>query len=135
MNREEKGYNTRVMVVDDDLEISNLVKMALEKQGYDVFGFTDPLLALEHYENNNYTCDLVISDLRMPGINGFQLLKNIKLRNPKTKALLMTAFNISGDSEIAENKDKDIIDEFIQKPVPIKKLCALVNSHLKSKTR
>ena len=74
MNREEKGYNTRVMVVDDDLEISNLVKMALEKQGYDVFGFTDPLLALEHYENNNYTCDLVISDLRMPGINGFQLL-------------------------------------------------------------
>ena len=47
----------------------------------------------------------------------------------------MTAFDISGDSEIAENKDKDIIDEFIQKPVPIKKLCALVNSHLKSKTR
>ena len=135
MNREEKGYNTRVMVVDDDLEISNLVKMALEKQGYDVFGFTDPLLALEHFENNNNTCDLVISDLRMPGVNGFQLLKNIKRRNPKTKALLMTAFDISGDSEIAENKDKDIIDEFIQKPVPIKKLCALVDSHLKSKTR
>ena len=134
MNREEKGYNIRVMVVDDDMEISNLVKMALEKQGYDVFGFTDPLLALEHFKNNN-TCDLVISDLRMPGINGFQLLKNIKLRNPKTKALLMTAFNISGDSEIAENKDKDIIDEFIQKPVPIKKLCALVESHLKSKSR
>ena len=135
MNREEKGYNTRVMVVDDDLEISNLVKMALEKQGYDVFGFTDPLLALEHFENNNNTCDLVISDLRMPGVNGFQLLKNIKRRNPKTKALLMTAFDISGDSEIAENKDKDILDEFIQKPVLIKKLCALVDSHLKSKTR
>jgi DNA-binding response OmpR family regulator len=37
------------MVVDDDLEISNLLKMALQKQGYDVFGFTDPLQALEHF--------------------------------------------------------------------------------------
>jgi DNA-binding NtrC family response regulator len=127
--------NTKIMVVDDDLEISNLLKMALQKQGYDVFGFTDPLQALEHFKINYNACSLVISDLRMPGMNGFKLLRNIKLLNPKTKALLMTAFDISRDTELAYNQDNGVIDEFIQKPVPIKKLCALVDSHLKSKTK
>lgn len=124
--------NTKIMVVDDDLEISNLLKMALQKQGYDVFGFTDPLQALEHFKIYYNAYNLVISDLRMPGINGFKLLRNIKLLNPKTKALLMTAFDINGDTELAYNLDNGIIDEFIQKPVPIKKLCVLVDSHLKS---
>ena len=61
-------------------------------------------------------------------------MKDVKLLNPKTKALLMTAFDISGDVELANNRDNGVIDEFIQKPVPMKKLCALVDSHLKSKT-
>jgi two-component system, cell cycle response regulator CpdR len=130
----KKSTDAKIMVIDDDLEISNLLKMALQKQGYGVFGFTNPILALEHFKVNSHACDLVISDLRMPGMNGFQLLKHIKLLNPKTKALLMTAFDISGDIELANNQDKDVIDDFIQKPVPMKKLCALVDSHLKSKT-
>ena len=47
-------------------------------------------------------------------------MKNVKLLNPKTKALLMTAFDIIGDTELADNQDNGVIDEFIQKPVPIK---------------
>ncbi|MDQ3839596.1 MAG: response regulator [Thermoproteota archaeon] len=129
-----KGKKAKIMVVDDDLEISNLLKMALHKQGYDVFGFTDPLLALEHFKINYNACSLVISDLRMPGMDGFKLLRNIKLLNPKTKALLMTAFDIHGDTKLADDEDNVVIDDFIQKPVPIKKLCALVDSHLKNKT-
>ena len=130
MKREKKENSKKIMVVDDDLEISNLFKMALQKQGYDVFGFTDPLLALEHFKINYNACNLVISDLRMPGMDGFQLLRNIKLLNPKIKALLMTAFDISQDTELSDNQDNGVIDDFIQKPVTIRKLCTLVNSHL-----
>src|SRR5918992_5909391 len=122
MKREKKGNRKKIMVVDDDLEISNLFKLALQKKGYDVFGFTDPVLALEHFKINYNTCDLVISDLRMPGMDGVQLLRNIKLLNPKTKALLMTAFDIRGDSELTNNQDNSVIDDFIQKPVTIRKL-------------
>jgi DNA-binding NtrC family response regulator len=130
MKREKKKNSKKIMVVDDDLEISNLFKMALQKQGYDVFVFTDPLLALEHFKINYIACNLVISDLRMPGMDGFQLLRNIKLLNPKIKALLMTAFDISQDTELSDNQDNGVIDDFIQKPVTIRKLCTLVNSHL-----
>jgi DNA-binding NtrC family response regulator len=65
VKKEKKGNSKKIMVVDDDLEISNLSKMALQKQGYDVFGFTNPLLALEHFKSNYNACNLVISDLRM----------------------------------------------------------------------
>ena len=130
MKREKKKNSKKIMVVDDDLEISNLFKMALQKQGYDVFGFTDPLLALEHFKINYNACNLVISDLRMPGMDGFQLLRNIKLLNPKINALLTTAFDISQDTELSDNQDNGVIDDFIQKPVTIRKLCTLVNSHL-----
>ena len=130
MKKEKKGNSKKIMVVDDDLEISNLSKMALQKQGYDVFGFTNPLLALEHFKSNHNACNLVISDLRMPGMDGFELLRNIKLLNPKTKTLLMTAFDTSGITELTTNQDNGVIDDFFQKPVTIKRLCALVNSHL-----
>ena len=127
MKKEKKSV---IMVVDDDLEISDLFKMALQNQGYDVFSFTDPLQALERFKTNYNACNLVISDLRMPGMDGVQLLRNIKLLNPKTKALLMTAFDITGDTELTDNQDNSVIDDFIQKPVTIRKLRALINSHL-----
>ena len=127
MKKEKKGV---IMVVDDDLEISDLFKMALQNQGYDVFSFTDPLQALERFKTNYNACNLVISDLRMPGMDGVQLLRNIKLLNPKTKALLMTAFDITGDTELTDNQDNSVIDDFIQKPITIRKLRALINSHL-----
>jgi two-component system response regulator (stage 0 sporulation protein F) len=126
----KKGKKGVIMVVDDDVEISDLFKMALQKQGYDVFSFTDPLLALERFRTNYNACNLVISDLRMPGMDGLQLLRNIKLLNPKTKALLMTAFDISGDTELTDNQYNNVIDDFVQKPVTIRKLRALINSHL-----
>ena len=61
-----------ILVLDDDFDINNMLKMALQKHGYNVFGFTDPLLALEHFRINHSTYSLVISDLRMPVMNGFE---------------------------------------------------------------
>jgi DNA-binding NtrC family response regulator len=104
--------------------------MALQKKGYDVFGFTDPLLALEHFKINHEICNLVISDLRMPGMNGFEFLQNIKLIKPTTKVLLMSAFNIDEDLEYSSHSLKPVIDGFIQKPVSIKYLTQMIKSYI-----
>jgi DNA-binding NtrC family response regulator len=127
----KKGNNTKIIVVDDDLEIKNLIKMALQKEGYDVSGFTNPLAALEYLKINYNDCDLVITDLRMPEMDGLELSKNVKLIDPKTKVLLMTAFEISDDIRFASHKENHVIDDFIGKPITIKKLYTLVDSHLK----
>lgn len=71
-NNNNNSNNTKILIVDDDFDTSNLIKMALQKQGYDVFIFTDPFLALVHFKINHKICNLVISDLRMPGMNGFE---------------------------------------------------------------
>lgn len=133
--RIDEGNNTKIMVVDDDLEISQLLKMALQKHGYNVFGFTEPLMALEHFKTNHYACNLIISDFRMPEMDGLELLRNIKLLNPKTRALLLTAFDVSGDTEFADLQDKGVINGLIQKPVTIKKLYELVDSQLRGQTK
>ena len=83
-----------ILVLDDDHDITILVKISLEKQGYQVFGFTDPLLALEHFQLNPSMYDLVLSDLRIPGM-GFQFLNKIKLTKPKIKVLLVSAFDMT----------------------------------------
>jgi DNA-binding response OmpR family regulator len=65
--------DSKVKVVDDDYDIAELVKMALQRDGFEnVFTFTDPLLALEHFKVNREDYSLVISDIRMPGLNGFE---------------------------------------------------------------
>jgi DNA-binding response OmpR family regulator len=67
-----------ILVLDDDFDINNIIKLALQSHGYDVFGFTDPLLALEHFRINHSTYSLVLSDLRMPVMNGFEFVRQVK---------------------------------------------------------
>jgi DNA-binding NtrC family response regulator len=119
-----------VMVVDDDFDICNLTRMALQKQGLDVHSFTDPLLALEHFRANCDSCDIVISDLRMPAMNGIDFLQNIKKVRPTTKALLMSAFAIEGDPEYAALFKQTKINGFIQKPVSMRHLTQTIKSHI-----
>ena len=111
-----------ILVLDDDFEITTLIKIALQRHGYNVFGFTDPFLALEHFKINHSTYSLVISDLRMPSMSGFQFIQNIKLIRPKINVLLMSAFDVIGDSEFSTQSSEYEIDGFLQKPISIKKL-------------
>ena len=67
-----------VLLVDDEPDIVNLFTDLLNREDYEVIGFTNPLKALEHYKTNFARYGLVISDILMPGMSGFDLLKNIK---------------------------------------------------------
>ncbi|HJR85350.1 MAG TPA: response regulator, partial [Nitrososphaeraceae archaeon] len=58
-----------------------------------VYAFNDPIEALKHFTENQSNYALVISDLRMPGLNGLELLKKIKYTNQKVRTILMSAYN------------------------------------------
>lgn len=126
-----KKKNGSILVLDDDFDISNLLKISLMKQGYSVFGFTDPLLALEHFKINHSTYSLVITDLRMPVMSGFEFSNNIKLIKPEINVVLMSGFDMKFDVEFINFSKNYDIEDFIQKPIAMKNLYSLVGSFIK----
>lgn len=115
-----------VGIIDDESDIVNLFRDALSKiDGLSIFTFTDPMAALEHFKINKDAYALLISDLRMPGISGIDLVYKIKKKNPLVRTLLMTAFEVD-DKVFEEYVNNDIIDGFIQKPVKLRDLLSEV---------
>jgi DNA-binding NtrC family response regulator len=85
-----------ILVLDDDPDIGNIFKVGLQRRfDSDVFAFTDPFLALEHFKINSERYGLVISDVRMPVMNGYEFVSNVKQINPDVKVCLMSAFEIN----------------------------------------
>ena len=82
-----------VMVVDDEEELSELYMELLKGSGFNSVSFTDPLLALKHFSSNPEQYSLVLTDLKMPEIDGIQLAKRIREHSSQVKILLITAFN------------------------------------------
>jgi len=121
-----------VSVVDDDVDISRLFYEVLRENinGVDVFSFNDPILALEHFAENKSPYALVISDLRMPGINDLELLKKVKDANTSVRTILMSAYNFDEDTLFQEYMEKGVIDSTTEKPVTIQRLCQRVRDEL-----
>ncbi|MFZ0655114.1 MAG: response regulator, partial [Nitrososphaeraceae archaeon] len=73
-----------ISVVDDEMDISELFRNALceNMDGVNVVSFNDPISALEHFTDNKNSYALVISDLKMTGLNGLELLNKVKELNP-----------------------------------------------------
>lgn len=119
-----------VAIVDDELDIVNLFRDALIRiKGLSIFTFTDPLTAIEHIRMNKSKYAVVISDLRMPGINGMDLIYKIKKENPLIRTLLMTAFEV--DDKVFEDYTKNkIIDGFLQKPLKLSALESEVHKQI-----
>jgi two-component system, cell cycle response regulator CpdR len=120
--------DSKVKVVDDDYDIAELVKMALQRDGFEnVFAFTDPLLALEHFKVNREDYSLVISDIRMPDLNhGFEFAEYINKVKPEIKVILMSAFDINSDDIVKNFKYSRNMSGLIQKPISPKKLAKIV---------
>ena len=122
--------NKLVAIIDDELDITVLFRDAIRGiRGISIFTFTNPILALEHFKINRKDYRLIVSDLRMPGINGIELLKRIKELNPLVRTVLMTAFEID-DELFQQYAEKQIINGFLQKPILIKDLVKEVDNQL-----
>ena len=121
-----------VSIVDDDPDIILLFRDALKTiSGITIFTFTDPILALEHFQVNEHAYVLVISDFKMPGLNGMEFLKKIKELNRFVRTILMTAFQIEY-KVFREYTKKKIINASLQKPIGIHDLLKEVNTQLHS---
>ena len=119
------------MVVDDERDILSIVKRGLEsKNRFQVETFIDAESALESLkENSGDYYDLVLTDIRMPKINGFELYRRIKESNPHMKIVFITAFEINKDEFSKVIPSVDVID-FISKPVSMSTLITKLNSIL-----
>ena len=108
-----------VAIVDDERDITVLFHDALDMiKGISIFTFTDPVMAFEHFKINKEHYVLIISDFRMPGLNGMELLKKMKDANPSVRTILMTAFEVN-DVNFREYIKQKIINSFLQKPIKL----------------
>jgi len=114
------------MIVDDESDILYVLKPGIEKNlGCSISTFSDPVQALKHFRNNPDTYDLIISDARMPGMTGFELVRRVKDAKPDVKVIIMTAFDINRlefESVLPSTK----IDGFVTKPATLKVMCAAI---------
>ena len=82
----------RILIVDDEADVNFAVKMALEENDFRVDAFDDPLLALENFKAGLY--DLLILDIKMPKMNGFELFCKIRKIDKNVRIFFLTAGNI-----------------------------------------
>ena len=120
-----------IAIVDDEPDILKLFQDFLSKiKGISIFTFTDPLMALEHVRMNKNEYVLVISDLRMPNLDGLELVKVIKDLNPLVRTILMTAF-ATKDDLFQDYARQEIINNFLLKPVLLADLYKQVTKELR----
>jgi DNA-binding response OmpR family regulator len=120
INNKNSNRLKRILIVDDEQDIISVFKMVLEMNDFEVDAYNDPLLALSNFKKNAY--DLVILDIRMPDMDGFELYKKIKMVDDKVKVCFMTAFD---DYRQEFKKSFPMLDEikcFIRKPNAIEDL-------------
>jgi DNA-binding NtrC family response regulator len=81
-----------IAVIDDDYDLASLFKEALKISGYNVTAFTDSIKAFEHIKINIKQYELIISDYRMPSMNGLELCTNLIELNSELKVILMSSY-------------------------------------------
>jgi DNA-binding NtrC family response regulator len=113
---ESQQKPSSLLLIDDDKDILTVLKHSLELKGMNTNGFTNPVLAVEHFRNNAASYDIVISDIRMPQMNGFEVARAVKEIRSDIKVAFITAFEIN-KSEFEKVLPSTKVDAFITKPV------------------
>lgn len=131
-SQKEAGETTivskgRILLVDDARDIVTFYNTALTRDGFTVEGFSNPEKALLRFKPADY--DLVILDIRMPKMTGFELCREIRKRDQKVKIYFMTAFEIS-KTEFEKVLPSIKVDGFITKPIAMTNLCSIVQRAL-----
>ena len=119
----------RILAVDDEPDLNKLCSLALEYHGFKVDTFNDPQEALSSYKSDYY--DLVILDIKMPKMDGFQLYDEIKKEDPQAKICFLTASELY--YEEFRKKEYHALDKnlFIRKPIDNEELVKDVNKLMK----
>ena len=110
----------KILIVDDEPDITLAFDMILEMNGFEVDIYNDPLLALSDFKPNSY--GLALLDIRMPKINGFELYKKIKDIDNKIEVCFITAFEDYREEFKESFPELEEAKNFIRKPKAIEDL-------------
>jgi DNA-binding response OmpR family regulator len=121
--------NNRILVVDDEPDLTRVSTLALEYHGFKVDTFNDPQEALSKFKPGSY--DLIILDIKMPKMDGFELYHEIKKKDNNAKVCFLTASELY--YEEFRNKEYRALDRnlFIRKPIDNEDLVKEINKMIK----
>lgn len=112
------------MIVDDEVDITDALKVGLERRGFHVDTFNDPRAALQKFRPAHY--DISILDIRMPKMNGFELYREMRKVDPRVNVCFLTAFDVH--REEFEKMFPDVkVSAFLKKPITIERLVTRLN--------
>ncbi|MEC4678463.1 MAG: sigma-54 dependent transcriptional regulator [Nitrospirota bacterium] len=120
---------SQILIVDNEKSMRDFLSIVLKKEGYDCLTAEDGLNALSLIEKEG--ADLVITDIKMPKMDGLSLLKNLKLSSPETATVMMTAF---ASTETAIEAMKEGAYDYLTKPFQIDEVKLVVKNVLERKT-
>jgi DNA-binding response OmpR family regulator len=118
----------KILIVDDEPDITLAFNMLLRREGFDVDTFNDPVLALSEFTPNYY--DIAFLDIKMPKMDGFSLYREIGKRDKNIKIYFLTASEEYYETFRNEEFTKIDKDLFIQKPIANKELVKRINQIL-----
>lgn len=120
----------KILVIDDETDFIETIAVRLQLRGFDVNTASDGKSGLELLKSNTY--DVVILDLKMPGINGEIVLQKIKAAKLTTEVIILTAH---GSEEVAKETDRLGAFCFITKPIDIERLVTVIHLAMDSKKK
>jgi two-component system response regulator PilR (NtrC family) len=117
-----------ILIVDDEQSMRDVLAIMLKKEGYEVVTVEDGAEAIKAIEEDIY--DLVITDIKMPGIDGLQVLRSVKRASPNTLVIVITAYSSTEDAVFAI---KQGALDYITKPFEIEKIKLVIKKALERK--
>jgi len=121
--RQELRGRERVLVIDDEPDMADMLTIGLDRLGYDTAACTDPREALAAFEADPKAWDVVLCDQVMPHIKGLTLLARLRALNPEVRLVLCTGFS---DGTTEDGARRHGVDAFFLKPVTVERLAATI---------
>jgi DNA-binding response OmpR family regulator len=126
-NKIKSKTDGRILIVDDEPDITESFGLALEDSGFEVDKYNDPAVALASFKPNVY--GLLILDIKMPKMDGFELYDKIKKIDKEVKVFFISAFDIDR-AEISKKYPGLKIENFLPKPIQIPELIKKVEEQM-----
>ncbi len=117
----------RILLLDDEENLIKWLTFALEQNDFEVFATTEPKIALARLREAGFDC--ILSDIRMPDMDGFMFLKQVRAMNTKVPVIFITAY---GSMESVVKAMRDRASDYIQKPFSIDEILLRIRANLPS---
>ena len=129
MTNDEDKKNKKILLVDDEPDVTYTIKMVLENNGFVVDSYNDPTLAVSNFKPGLY--DLLLLDIRMPKMNGLELYQKIREIDSNVKICFLTASELFYEEyRRLDGYPRVNKEHFIQKPIRTEELIHQLNEIL-----